>query len=240
MKYLPRISAASIATLATLSIAAAPAGGPAFENESIRFSINWPSGLSLGESQLRAVRNKATADAPEKLHLEFDLEAAIPGFTVADHYRSDTSPEFCSAEFQKKTSHGKKKVDEKSTFDQHALTVTRETAGGGGKTDLKASQCARDALTFLYYVRRELIQGRVPAQQTVFFGAPYDVRMEFAGTQMIHLGDTQVEADRFTTTAKGAASEVNFEIFFLKDKTRTPALVRVPLQLGAFFMELVR
>ena len=60
------------------------------------------------------------------------------------------------------------------------------------------------------------------------------------GAQIIKLADKQVEADRVTASVKGAASEVGFEVFFLKDAARTPALVRVPLALGTFSMELVR
>ena len=224
---------------ATLAITAAPAGGPVFENEQLRFNINWPSGLSLGEAQLRASMSKPTPDAPGRLHLEFTLDAGIPGFTVSDQYRSEASRDFCSAEFQRSAKHGSKKTDEKTTFDQQNGTASRETAGGG-KSELKASNCGKDALAFLYYVRHELSQGRMPPQQTIFLGAPYDIRLEFMGTQKIRLGETQVEADRVTATVKGPSSEISFEVFFLKDQARTPALVRVPLALGKFTMELVR
>ena len=71
-------------------------------------------------------------------------------------------------------------------------------------------------------MRRELSQGRLPAPQTVFFGAPYEIKLAFAGTQSIPLGDKQVDADRVTASVKGAAAEVSFEVFFLKDAARTP------------------
>ena len=80
----------------------------------------------------------------------------------------------------------------------------------------------------------------MPAPQTVFFGAAYEIRLAFAGTQSIRVGEKQVDADRVTASVKGAASEISFEVFFLKDAARTPALVRVPLALGTFSMELVR
>jgi hypothetical protein len=64
--------------------------------------------------------------------------------------------------------------------------------------------------------------------------------MEFAGTQSIRVGDKAVEADRLNTTVKGPQSDVSFEIYFLKDAARTPALVRVPLAVGTFSMELVK
>ena len=225
--------------IASLALSAAPAGAPVFENEQLRYNINWPSGLSLGEAQLRASMSKPTSDAAGRLQLEFTLDAGIPGFTVSDQYRSEASAEFCSGEFHRIAKHGPKKTDETTTFDQQNGTASRETSGGG-KSELKASVCGKDALAFLYYVRHELSQGRMPPQQTVFLGARYDVRLEFMGTQKIPLGETGVEADRVAASVKGPSSEISFEVFFLKDHARTPALVRVPLTLGTFSMELVK
>jgi hypothetical protein len=221
-----------------LTYEAPSATAPGLPNEQLSYSINWPSGLSLGESHLNAAPVKA-ADTPDRLHFEFNVEAAVPGFQVLDRYNASATPEYCSVELDKKTQHGRKKTEEKTTFDQKAGTASRET-DGGGKSDLQISSCGKDALTYLYYVRHELGQGRLPAPQTVYFGAPYQVRVEFAGTQTIHIGEKNVEADRLTASAKGPSSEISFEVFFLKDSARTPALVRVPLSLGTFSMELVK
>ena len=231
--------ATPLLSVAALVISGAPVSGPAFENEQLRYSVNWPSGLSLGEAQLHASRSKPAQETPGRLNLEFTLDAGVPGFQVSDQYRSIASPEFCSVEFLRNASHGKRKTDEKMTFDSHKETATRATTGGG-KSELKTSSCGRDALTYLYYVRRELSQGRLPPPQTVFFGAPYQIRVDFAGTQNIRIGDAMVEADRLTASLKGPASDINLEVFFLKDAARTPALVRVPLAMGTFSMELVR
>jgi hypothetical protein len=215
------------------------ATAPGLKDEQLSYSINWPSGLSLGESHLRATHAKASAEAADRLQLEFGIDAAIPGFQVADRYNASATADLCSADFQKKLQHGSKKAEEKTTFDQQAGNATRETKGGG-KTELKTSSCAKDALTYLYYVRHELSQGRLPAPQTVYFGAPYQIRVEFAGTQSIRIGESTMEADRLTATAKGPSSDISFEVFFLKDTARTPALVRVPLSLGTFSMELIK
>jgi len=226
-------------SFAALAGSGTPIGPPTFENEQLRYTINWPSGLSLGEAELGSSRQKDAADVAPRLHFEFNLDAGIPGFSVTDRYRSEASTDFCSVEFQRTASHGQKKSDEKTTFDQQAGTASRETKGGG-KSELKTPSCGKDALAFLYFVRRELSQGRMPAPQTVFFGAGYEVHLAFAGTQSIRLGDKPVEADRVTASVKGSASEISFDVFFLKDAARTPALVRVPLTLGTFSMELVR
>lgn len=238
MKYFQKLPSL-LSLTAALTISGAPLSAPDFENEQLHYTINWPSGLSLGEAQLRATISKPAPDAAGRLHLEFDVDAGIPGFSVTDRYRSETSSELCSGEFQRTARHGQKKTEEKTTFDPQNGPASRETEGGG-KSELKTPACAKDALAFLYYVRRELSQGRIPPHQTIFFGAPYDIRIEFTGTMRVQIAEKQVEADRVTASVKGPASEISFEVFFLKDRTRTPALVRVPLALGTFSMELVR
>jgi|ERR1051326_3531063 hypothetical protein len=225
--------------LAGLAVSAAPASAPTFDGEQLHYAINWPSGLSLGEVQLHSTRVKPTPKSAERYDFEFSIDAAIPGFSVTDRYRSEASKDFCSLEFDKNIVHGKKKADEKTTFDPEKSTATRETKDGG-KSDLSTSQCAKDALDFLYFVRRELAQGRLAPRQKVYFGSPYDVRMEFAGTQMIKVADNSVEADRLNVSLKGPQSDINFEMYFLKDAARTPALVRVPLAVGTFSMELMK
>jgi len=52
--------------------------------------------------------------------------------------------------------------------------------------------------------------------------------------------ERRTDADRIVVAMKGPASDLNFEIFFSRDASRTPLLVRVPLALGTFSMELVR
>ncbi|HLG95760.1 MAG TPA: DUF3108 domain-containing protein [Bryobacteraceae bacterium] len=225
--------------LLALSAAAAPSAAPAFENEQLHYNINWPSGLSLGEAQLTVSSGKAGEDLPPRLRFSFDIDAGIPGFSVTDRYHSEATSDFCSTEFNDSVKHGAKTAGEKLIFDSHAATVTRETAGSG-KSEIPASACARDALTFLYYTRHELSQGRIPPPQTVFLGPQYQVRLEFAGTQSVQIADKTVQADRFTASVQGPKSNISFEIFFLKDRARTPALVRVPLALGTFSMELAQ
>jgi hypothetical protein len=243
MKYLAGISrclSCSVAVVvAVVALAAPPIAVPRFENEQLHYSLNWPTGLSLGEATLSASSSKAEADVPERLHLQFDLDGSLPGFSIADRYHAEASPEFCSTEFTRTIAHGQKKTDDKTTFDPHNGSATRRTSGGGS-SELKASSCSRDALTFLYYVRHELAGGRVPPPETVFWGAPYDIRLELAGTQTIQIVNKPVDADRYTASVKGPASSLTFDIFFLKDRTRTPALVRVPFALGTFTMELVK
>ncbi len=208
-------------------------------DETLSYSVQWPSGLELGEAQMQAKKVKAAAGAEDKWDLQFTLNAAVPGFTVKDRYHSLTTSELCSIAFDKESLHGKRVVSEATTFDQQTGSATRETKGGGGKSELRIPQCARDALSFLYFLRGELGQGRLPPAQTVFFGSPYQVRFEYGGRQRLTIGGEQVEADRMTASAKGPASEITFEFFVSLDPARRLVLARVPLPLGLFSMELV-
>jgi hypothetical protein len=234
MKYLLSTVIASFLLLGLIAIAA----DSTLPNETLRYSINWPTGVSLGEAQLSASSSAGASGLPGHMHFQFDLEATAPAFTVSDHFRSDASGGFCSSEFDKSTSHGSKKVDDKETFDPQTGTVTR--GSGSGQTEMSANTCGKDALTFLYFLRQELSQGRLPARETVYFGAPYEVRLDSAGTESIKIGNASVDADRITATATGPSSMISFEMVFLKDRARTLAVVRVPLALGKFSMELVK
>ena len=212
---------------------AAKGAGPEFDSENLQYNVNWPSGLSLGEAQLSAQKTAAG------WAFSFQLDASVPGFAVLDRFRSGASPELCSASFDKEFAHGKRKSKEKITFDSSRNLATRQTIGGG-KGEMPTPACARDALAYLYHVRTELAQGRIPPAQPVFYGAPYQIRLEYAGTQKVRVNDTMVEADRMIAHMKGPASEHTFEMFFARDAVRTPILVKVPLAMGSFSMELVR
>jgi len=203
-------------------------------SESLRYSINWPSGLSLGEASISSTKGPAGWD------ITVDIDASFPGFPIRDHDEATATPEFCATGLDKSFTHGQHKAAERITFDQKDNTVTRETLNGGGKSEINVSACARDALTFLEFARHELAQGRVAPQQQVIFGAPYSVRLEYTGTQTIKVADQKVEADRMLATIQGPSSSVNVELFFARDAARTPVLARLPLALGTFTVELIR
>jgi Protein of unknown function (DUF3108) len=222
-----------VLSTAALSVAADTPGGFPFQDETLHYEVNWPSGLSLGEANLTAHH------AGESWELAMSLDVAIPGFPIADRYRSETSAAQCSSEFERGTSHGKRNSSENTTFDYKQGRAFRATKDGG-KSEVTIGSCARDALAFLYFARRELGQGRVPPQTDVFFGSSYSVRLEYTGAQTVTVADKPAITDRVTVSFRGPASNANFEIFFARDAARTPLLVRVPSNLGTIIMELVR
>jgi hypothetical protein len=212
-----------------------PQNGLPFSSESLSYSVNWPSGLSLGEAHLRAGKND------NQWQFEFSVDAAVPGFAISDHYRSTANAELCSLELEKDATHGSKSTRERTVFDYKKLEATRTTLKeGGGHTDIHISHCAHDALDYIYLARKELAQGRVPPQQEVLFGAPYSVRMEYTGEQEVTVDNKRHQADRVVVYVKGPSSDSSVEIFFDRDPARTPLIVRAPFALGTFSMELVR
>lgn len=208
--------------------------------ELLRYNVNWPSGLSLGEATLRSNAVIAGKDTPARQEMEMTIDASIPGFAVADKFRSVASNDFCSMEFEKQISHGSRKTREVVEFKPSEGTATRRTEPGGGKSDIRITGCTHDALSYLFFLRKELAGGRLPPSQHVIFGAAYRVSTAFGGTQQMVVGESRVDTDRIVTTFKGPASETTFEMFFARDAVRTPVMIKVPLALGSFSLELTQ
>jgi hypothetical protein len=223
-----------------LLLAAGPASaqtGFPFQDESLHYSVNWPSGLSLGDATFSAHKTASGWS------LNASLDAGVPGFSISDKFVSSVNgADLCSVEFERSTSHGSKKTREKTTFDQHAGKAHRATLlpADGGTTDFDIPACARDALAFVYFARREMGQGRVAPAQKVFFGSAYTVSMQYTGAMNITVGEKPAVTDHVLASVKGPKADFSFEIFFARDAARTPLLLKIPLSVGALSVELVR
>jgi hypothetical protein len=230
-----RVLLTVLTAAAMVAPAAAQTGFP-FQSESLKYSINWPSGLDLGEATLSAAKGE------NGWTFNVSATAAVPGFAVSDKYRSITGTDLCSVELERTLFHGKRSNRETTTFDQKKGTARRVTLvpEGGGTTDFDIPSCARDALAFVYYARVEMGQGRVAPATRVFFGSAYDVRLEYTGGADITSGDKQVPADRTLIRVKGPKADLQIEVYFARDAARTPLAVKVPLPVGTLSLELVR
>jgi len=217
--------------LMRISPAAALTGFP-FTDEDLNYSVNWPSGLSLGESHLHAKHSGSS------WNFEMDVDAGVPGYQVKDVYHAQSSAAFCSAEFDRNTSHGGHKGQEKETIS--GGQATRESLNGGGVSQIAVPDCVKDALTMVYFARHELGQGRVPSAQQMLFGGLYQVRLDYAGAQTIEVGEVPAESDKVVCTVTGPTASFKFEMYFARDAARTPLLIKAPLAMGTFSMELVR
>lgn len=212
-------------------VGAAAAGTFPSSSEVLDFSINWPSGLSLGEGHLKATLNQTGS-----WEFDFTAEAAFPGFPLKDEYKSAANADLCSASLSKEFRHGSRRSTETTSLSGH--TATRKT-NSGGKAEFTVGDCAKDALTFVYFVRRELSHGKVPAPQEVLFGARYTIQLTYQGSANIPVAGAPVVTDRMLLKGHGPASNFQAEIYFARDAARTPLLVKVPTALGPFSMELV-
>jgi len=210
--------------------------------ETLHYSINWPSGLSLGEASLSSGRTGEGSGSTPGWEFELSLDASVPGFAIRDQYHSTASFDLCSWQLEKKTSRGARKSEERVIFDPSKNTATREAVRGnrtGGQVELSVPTCARDALTLLQFVRKELAQGRLPSQQPAILGSVYQVRLEYLGSTPVTLGNQQVDADRFRTSIKGPASDFTLELFLARDAARTPVMMKIPGSLATFTVELI-
>jgi len=218
-----------------LSFAAAPPAltGFPFTDEDLNYSIAWPGGANLGEAHLHAKHSGAD------WNFTLTLDAHIPGFAVNDSYRSDTGSEpgrdLCSASFDRSISHGSHVLKEKQTIDRDRATATR-----AGSVDIFVPACVRDALAYLFYSRREMGQGRVPAAQPILFGGLLDIRSDYVGASMVSINEKQEQSDRVTCTIKLKGGEYSFDVYYARDPARTPLLITAPLAMGKFSMELIR
>src|SRR5690349_22987771 len=106
------------------ALAASAQTGYPFQDETLHYSVNWPSGLSLGDVAMTAHRSGSGWD------FQMSLNAGVPGFQVADRFRSETNADNCSLEFDRDISHGSKKTREKTTFDYAKKLAHRVTNGG--------------------------------------------------------------------------------------------------------------
>ncbi len=203
--------------------------------EFLRYSINWPSGLSLGEGSFKTTQAKSGS-----WELELSLDASIPGFAVVDHYRAFANANLCSESLEKTYQHGRRKANEKTTFDLEKNQATRQNQEDATtRSTIPTEACAHDAITFIQYVRRELALGHLTPQHKVIFGSEYQVRLDYKGPQTVRIADGSQSADRVEVSIKGPQTNLTFEMYFAREGGRTPLLVRVPLALGAFTMELV-
>jgi hypothetical protein len=208
-----------------------------FQNETLRYNITFASGANLGEATVSASKAEAAG-----WRFDMSFSAGLPGVPFADTYRSQVTAELCSTELERSITHAARKVTEKTTFDQQHNTAERRTLNpaGGGTSQLQLPPCARDALAYQFFARREMGQGRVAQPSKVFFGGAYDVRMDYTGAMDVKVGAKSEVTDHVNVSIKGPASDVTVEIFYARDAARTPVLIKIPVPIGKITLELVR
>jgi hypothetical protein len=238
MNHLRHFLSITACALFVSGAAQAQSGFP-WQNESLRYTMNWQSGLSIGDATLTAHKGD------EGWSFEATVNAGVPGFAINDKIHSSATQSLCSNMLERDFSHASKKTREKTTFDQKAGSAERVTLlpDGGtkpGRSTFDISSCARDALTYLYYARVEMGQGRMVPAQKVYFGSAYNVKIDYTGAQSILVEKKMTVTDHMAVSVRGPKSDFTFEVFFARDAARTPLQVKVPLSMGTFTLDLVR
>ena len=205
-----------------------PEAPPLANDEVLAYAIAWSSGLSLGKVEFRSRQTQ------QGWSFEADVSADLPLIEIRDEYRSTADGELCSLAFEKDIQHGQRTIRESVTFDQQNQTATREVLGGGGESEIDIPPCARDGLSFFYYLRQQLALGKIPPPDDVNFGGQYQINLRYLETRDILDRGALRTADRLLFDVRGPTSQHSFEIFFGRDRARTPLLMQVWSDIGTF------
>ena len=219
--------------LFTASLPGQEASVPFPEDERLRYVLAWPSGLGFGSAEFHA------RQADPGWRFEMNLQASLPELEIDDAFLARADANLCSSEFQKHVRHGKKRVHELLRFGPQAIERTNlDTEVLESLGTIPVNGCARDALVFLYHLRRDLASGRIPPATDVFFGPGYRVALEFAQTRWLAWNGERRLSDEIKFEVRGPASEHTFSIHFGRDSARTPLLFRVVFEGEQFTMRL--
>jgi hypothetical protein len=224
------------ALLAQPAVIPAALDGFPFADETLDYTVNFSAGVPVGK-----VHTVAKRDPAKGWNFSFSLDASLPAFPIIDRFNAYTGLDLCSIGFDRSSEHGsKRKAKEVTYYDRGRSVAVRQTKDGGGLSEIPVGLCPHDALSFLYFLRRELGQGRMPPNDVILAGAAYRISMVYAGEKSIVRNKRPVPVDQINCTVKGPASEVRLEVLFARDAARTPLVIRCPLTVGTFSLELVR
>ncbi len=215
------------------TLASQETGLPFAEDERLSYTIDWPSGLSVGSAEFRA------RFVDPGWRLQATLRATLPEIEVDDAFVARTDEALCSIAFEKHVRHGEKRAHESLRFGPGAVRRTNLEGGPAHTPGVEpAGSCAHDALAYLYHLRRDLAAGRIPPPADLFFGAPYRVTLRHAQTRHIVLRGERLLADEIRAVVRGPASEHSFSVYFGRDAARTPLIFRVEVEGTPFTMQL--
>ena len=211
---------------------AAPAFRPLTNGEKLTYKLIWPSGVSLGEAVMEASPSGA------ETHFQVTVEINLPQYALRHSSSSVAAGEaLCSLRFHQETGEGAKKWWEESVeFDQAAHEVHRTR--DGQSTTASIAACAQDPLTFIYYFRSRLAEGKPPDSGTLYRGENFNVRVRKAGTETVAFRGQQRTAEKYVVTFPSQNQEMTIELWISTDAERVPVRIRVPSPLAVFTAEL--
>ncbi|MBI1956280.1 MAG: DUF3108 domain-containing protein [Acidobacteria bacterium] len=205
---------------------------PLAHGEKLTYKILWPSGIRLGEAILEASPSGA------ETHFQVTVEVSLPQYALRHITSSAAAGEgLCSLRFHQETGEGAKKWWEESVeFDQaaHEAHRTRD----GQTTTASIAACAQDPLTFIYYFRSRLAEGKPLDSGTLYRGGNFNVRVRAAGAATVAFRGQQRAAEKYVVTYPSQNQEMTIELWISTDAERVPVRIRVPSPLAVFTAEL--
>ena len=202
--------------------------------EQLRYSVDWPSGLSAGTAEFEA------RFLDPGWRFEATLRASHPKSEIDDRFISETDGQLCSRRFEKHIRHGRKRASELLRFGLQQLERTNLERLGEEQPGSKAVRsCAQDALAFLYFVRAELAAGRIPPTATVHFGAGYNLQLEHAQERWLLWEGERRLVDEIHVSVRGPQAQHALSVYFDRSEHRVPVLFGLTLDATNFTMRLV-
>jgi len=204
---------------------------PFQEGETLTYRVLWPSGVLLGEAVFQV------SPRGKELNFQVTVEARLPQYRLSHSLDAvATQDGLCSLQFHQKAEQGPRRSEDSMEFDQAAHQARRIRSGQ--TTTASVPECARDPLTFVYYVRSQLAAGKPPGPGTAHWGRNFDVRVERVGSETLQVGGTRRPAEKFQVTYSTPTTERKFAVWFSTDAARRPLRFTVPTSLAEFTAEL--
>ena len=204
---------------------------PFDSGERLVYRLLWPSGIPLGEAVFEV------SSQGDDLHFQATIEARLPQYRFNSTFSAVAARKgLCSLQFHQKIEEGKETSEESLEFDQTAHRVRR--IQGRNTTTATIPECARDPLTFLYYLRSRTAAGQSVESSRIHFGKEIALQLDQDGPGMVGVGGVQKQGEKFEVRFPARNGERTVEIWFSSDPARTPIQFTVPTTLVDFKAEL--
>lgn len=199
--------------------------------ERLNYRLFWPTGILLGEATFEV------SSVDDDLHFKASVIARLPQFAFNATFTSVAERKgLCSRQFHQKLAEGNQTSEESLEFDQKAHRVRH--IQGRNTTSTTTPECARDPLTFLYYLRSQAAAGKAVDSSRIQLGKEINLQLKRDGTGTVKIGGVGQEGEKFVVHFPTRGGEQTVEIWLSSDAPRTPLQFNVPTTLADFKAEL--
>ncbi len=204
---------------------------PFESGERLVYRLLWPSGIPHGEAVFEVSLQG------DDLHFQAVVEASLPQYRFSSLFSAVAARDgLCSRRFHQKIQEGSKTTEESLEFDQAAHQVRR--IQDRNTTTAAIPECARDPLTFLYYVRSRMAAGQPVDLGTITYGRQIALQLSPGESGTLSMSGTSRQGEKFVVRFPARSGERTIEVWFSTDAARIPLQFTVPTALADFIAEL--